>query len=70
MILPSATFLQLMKILEGSVEGVSVTAWLLFGLANVGAYFFTEKYFSPQALLAFALTAVLDFVIVGLIMFQ
>lgn len=69
-ILPSATFLQLIKILEGNADGVSATAWFLFGLANIGAYLFTEKYCTPQALLAFALPAILDFIIVGVVIFK
>ncbi|MBF0432482.1 MAG: hypothetical protein HQK83_14455 [Fibrobacteria bacterium] len=67
-ILPTATTLQLIRVMQSSGGNVSALSWFLFGLANVGAYLFTEKYFSIQALLSFALTAVLDFVIVGLVL--
>lgn len=64
-ILPTATGLQLIKMLTGAVDGVSAISWLLFGFANLGTYFFTEKLGSPQAIIAFLLTAILDFIIVG-----
>lgn len=68
-ILPLATFMQLQKILRSrSVEGVSTMTWLLFGMANIGVYFFTEKYLAWQSVVGFLLTAVLNFVIVGLVL--
>lgn len=67
-VLPVATAAQLIKIVRGkNAENVSLFTWLMFGLANTGLYFFTEKYFAVQSLLGLLLTAVLDFSIVGLI---
>ncbi|MEM6452153.1 MAG: hypothetical protein AAF703_17800 [Cyanobacteria bacterium P01_D01_bin.105] len=43
--------------------------WLLFGIANVGLYVFTEKYFALQSLIGLLGTAMMDFVIVGMIVF-
>ena len=43
-ILPLSTIIQLLKILrEKSAGAVSSLSWFLFGVANLGAYFFTEK---------------------------
>jgi hypothetical protein len=42
---------------------VSATTWSLFGLANVGMYIYTARYFEWQAIAGPLLTAVLDFVI-------
>jgi uncharacterized protein with PQ loop repeat len=68
--LPLATLFQLMKLLKTkSTEGVSVLAWVLFGFANLGIYIFTEKYLVIQSILAQLLTAVLNFVIVGVILY-
>ncbi|MGK7891064.1 MAG: hypothetical protein AB4042_17180 [Leptolyngbyaceae cyanobacterium] len=67
-ILPTATISQLVKLTRSqSVEGVSLTTWLLFGIANVGLYIFTEKYFTLQALVGLLGTAMMDFVIVAII---
>ena len=67
-ILPAATFLQLVKIARlKSAQGVSISAWLLFGLANIGLYFYTEKYFALQSIIGLFGTAIMDFVIVGMI---
>ncbi|HJL74511.1 MAG TPA: hypothetical protein QGF08_07045 [Candidatus Marinimicrobia bacterium] len=64
-ILPASTTIQLTNIYKTrSSEGVSALTWFLFGLANIGAYVLTEKYFAIQSILAFLLTAVLDFIIV------
>ena len=63
-ILPTAAAIQLHQILKHKKsEGVSSLAWILFAIANLGAYFFTEKYFAIQSLLAFLLTAILNFII-------
>ena len=68
-ILPMATLLQLIKIARTkSVEGVSMMAWILFGIANIGLYVFTEKYLAPQALIGMLGTAALNFVIVGMVL--
>ena len=51
-VLPAATFVQLVKIYKlKSAQGVSISTWFLFGLANLGLFFFTEKYFAPQAII-------------------
>jgi len=69
-VLPAATLLQLLKVAQlKSAEGVSLTTWLLFGFANVGLYIFTEKYVAPQSLIGLLGTAVMDFIIVGMIIF-
>ena len=65
-ILPIATISQLVKILqEKTAEGVSLITWFLFGIANIGLYLFTEKYFALQSLVGLLGTAVLDFAILG-----
>ncbi len=67
-ILPTATMSQLIKIVRNkSAAGVSLATWLLFGIANVGLYIFTEKYFTLQALLGLLGTAIMDFIIVAMI---
>ena len=68
-VLPTATLLQLIKILRSnSAEGVSLMTWLLFGIANLGLYIFTEKYLAPQTLIGLLGTAVLNFIIVAMIL--
>ena len=65
-ILPIATISQLVKIVqEKNSEGVSLITWFLFGIANIGLYLFTEKYFALQSVVGLLGTAVLDFAIVG-----
>ncbi|MEM9003961.1 MAG: hypothetical protein AAGE59_10595 [Cyanobacteria bacterium P01_F01_bin.86] len=69
-VLPTATISQLVKIVQSkSAEGVSLVTWLLFGIANVGLYIFTEKYFSLQSLIGLLGTAIMDFIIVAMIVF-
>ncbi|MEM6520747.1 MAG: hypothetical protein AAF722_15610 [Cyanobacteria bacterium P01_C01_bin.70] len=69
-ILPTATVSQLVKIVRSrSAEGVSLATWLLFGIANVGLYIFTEKYLAIQSLAGLLGTAMMDFIIVALILF-
>ncbi len=64
-ILPAATLSQLIKIVkEKSGKGVSVLAWLLFALANVSLYIYTEKYLAFQSLIGLLGTAILDIVII------
>jgi uncharacterized protein with PQ loop repeat len=66
-IFPTATFLQLLKILrEKTAEGVSILSWTLFGFANIGLYFYAEKYLALQSLVGFLGTAIIDFLIVGM----
>ncbi|MEM6611986.1 MAG: hypothetical protein AAF652_06985 [Cyanobacteria bacterium P01_C01_bin.72] len=70
-VLPTATTSQLLKITRSnSAVGVSLTTWLLFGIANVGLYIFTEKYFELQALIGLLGTAILDFIIVIMILLK
>lgn len=65
-VFPSATGWQLFKILKSrNAAGVSVLTWLLFGVANIGLYVYTEKFLTFQSIFGFLGTAGLDFVIVG-----
>jgi hypothetical protein len=60
---------QLVRIVRRrSTLGVSVTTWLLFGFANIGIYFYAERYTEWQAILGMLVTAVLDFIIVGIVL--
>ncbi len=69
-ILPLATITQLTKIIrEKSAKGVSLVTWVMFGVANVGLYLFTEKYWALQSLIGLLGTAILDFTIVGFVLF-
>lgn len=69
-ILPIATITQLAKIIqEKNAEGVSLVTWFLFGVANIGLYLFTEKYFALQSLVGLLGTALLDFAILGVAIF-
>ncbi|MDI1249738.1 MAG: hypothetical protein PSV13_12810 [Lacunisphaera sp.] len=69
-IFPAATLLQIVRIVRHrSTVGVSKTTWLLFGLANIALYVYTERYGEWQAIAGLLLTAVLDFVIVALAIF-
>lgn len=69
-VFPVATLAQLVRIVRSrSAAGVSVTTWLLFGFANIGVYFYAERYTEWQAIVGMLVTAVLDFVIVGLALF-
>jgi uncharacterized protein with PQ loop repeat len=69
-ILPLATITQLTKIVrERSAKGVSLVTWVMFGVANVGLYVFTEKYLALQSLIGLLGTAILDFMIVGFVLF-
>ena len=70
-IIPAATILQLIEVYNAqNTTGVSWLTWLLFGLANIGIYIYTEKYKSPQAILGFLGTAILDFIIVTLVILK
>lgn len=65
LIIPIATLSQFIEVLRASsIEGVSWFTWMLFGIANISFYIFTEKYTSPQAILGFLGTAAIDFAIV------
>lgn len=70
-IFPGASLLQLIKLLKSrSVEGVSLATWLLFVLANLGMYAFTEKYFVIQSIMTNLLTATIQGTIVVLILMR
>ncbi len=67
-VIPAATLLQLIEVYSAaSVDGVSWVTWLMFGLANIGFYIYTEKYKSLPSILGFLGTAILDFIIVALV---
>ncbi len=67
-ILPTATFLQLFKIArQKSAQDTSIATWFLFGLANIGLYIYTDKYFSLQSIIGLLSTTIMDFYIVGMI---
>ena len=68
-VFPGASLLQLVKLLKSrSVEGVSLATWLLFVLANIGMYIFTEKYFVIQSIVTNLVTASIQGTIVVLIL--
>ena len=70
-VIPAATLLQLIQVYQApTVDGVSWATWLMFGLANIGFYIYTEKYTSLPAILGFLGTAVLDFIIVALVIMR
>lgn len=67
-VIPAATLLQLVEVYRApTVDGVSWVTWMMFGLANIGFYIYTEKYKSIPSILGFLGTAVLDFIIVALV---
>ncbi len=66
-IFPAATLIQLLAILRSrSTHGVSWSTWMLFGVANISVYIYTEKYLAVQTIVGFLGTALLDSVIAGL----
>ena len=67
LIFPTATLIQLVRMMRArSAAGVSVTSWLLFGVANIAIYIYAERYTEWQAIVGMLVTAVLDFIIVAL----
>ena len=67
LIIPTATLIQLITIFRsGSSQGVSGFTWVLFGIANIGLYIYTEKYLAIQTIFGLLGTALLDFVIAAL----
>jgi hypothetical protein len=67
---PAATLLQIVRVVRHrSTVGVSKITWLLFGVANISLSVYTERYAEWQAIVSLLLSAVLDFVIVGLAIF-
>ena len=70
LVFPAATLLQLWRMVRNrSAAGVNISTWFLFGWANVAIYIYAERYDEWQAIIGMLLTAVLDFVIVGLAVF-
>jgi hypothetical protein len=66
-IFPAATAAQLIQMVRvRSAAGVSVTTWLLFGVANIAIYVYAERYTEWQAIAGMLLTGALDFAIGGL----
>lgn len=64
-----ATLLQLSAILrKRSAAGVDWLTWLLFGVANVGLYVYTEKYWDVQSVVGLLGSAVMDFAIACLVL--
>lgn len=69
-VFPVATLAQLVRMLRArSSEGVCVSVWALFGFANLGIYAYAERYTEWQAIVGMLLTALLDFIIVGVALF-
>jgi len=63
-IFPLACLLQLIKIQRNkSASGVSVAAWVGFGLANICLYIYTEKYDSYQTIIGMLGQSLIDFLI-------
>lgn len=68
-IFPVGTAMQLIAIARTrKTEGVSIAAWALFGIANVCLYIYTEKYFSPQAIIGMVGAALMDLAIIVLVL--
>ncbi len=69
-VFPAATLLQLVRMIRArTADGVNVSTWFLFGLANIAIYIYAEHYDEWQSIVGMLLTAVLDFAIVGLALF-
>lgn len=68
LVFPAATFLQLYRLWRHrhTAEQVNIATWLLFGFANLGIYFYAERYTEWQAIVGMLLTAAIDFAIVTL----
>jgi hypothetical protein len=66
-IILGAIILQLVTMVKrGSSVGVNGTVWLLFGVANLCLYIYTEKYWELQSIVGLLGSALLDFVIAGM----
>jgi len=49
-IFPTGSIIQLVKIVRArTAQGVSLTTWALFALANIATYIYIEKYFEWQS---------------------
>lgn len=66
-VFPAATLHQLWRMIRSrSAADANIATWFLFGWANVALYFYAGHYGEWQAIVGMLLTAVLDFLIVGL----
>lgn len=64
-VFPIATGVQLLAILRTkSAEGVSIPAWVMFAIANLCLFAYTEKYGEMESILGALGTAVLNMCIV------
>lgn len=64
-ILPTATLLQLITMIRGkTAQGVNLVTWILFLIANLGLYIYTDKLLEVQSILGLFVTAVLDLLII------
>lgn len=64
-----ATLLQLAAIVrKRSAVGVDWSTWFLFGVANVGLYIYTEKYWDVQSIVGLLGSALMDFAIATLVL--
>ncbi|BAU12403.1 hypothetical protein LEP3755_29320 [Leptolyngbya sp. NIES-3755] len=63
-IFPSATLFQLIPVLQGRTDGVSLVSWIMFGFANLGSYLFSTQKRTAQIIFAFLVTCIMDFIIV------
>jgi uncharacterized protein with PQ loop repeat len=58
-VFPLATLAQIIRTLkQRSAAEVSVSAWLLFGFANLAIYIYAERYTEWQAIAGMLLTAI------------
>lgn len=70
-VIPIATLIQLFTILiNKNINGVSWIAWFLFGLANIGLYIYSEKYYALQTIIGLLGSALIDFIIVSLVLLK
>lgn len=59
-VFPGASLLQLIAVIKSPhTDGVSITTWLMFALANIAAYVYLQKYWAPQAI-AYLIAAVIQ----------
>lgn len=71
LILPTAAIFQLVRIVKNrSGKDVSLVAWILFGIANIGLYIFSEKYLALQSILGLLGTAAINFAIVFVVLYH
>jgi hypothetical protein len=67
-VFPVATFQHLVRLVRTRAGATAnPMTWLLFGLANLAIYIYTERYTEWQAILGMLVTALVDFIIVGYI---